>query len=85
TIGEAAPAIERALAGATAIERSETMEKAVERAAAEARHGDTVLLSPACASFDQYANFEERGAHFARLARRAAERVRRGLEDEDGP
>jgi UDP-N-acetylmuramoylalanine--D-glutamate ligase len=84
TIGEAAGAIERALAGATAIERSETMEKAVERAAAEARHGDTVLLSPACASFDQYANFEERGEHFTRLARRAAERVRRGLEGDDG-
>lgn len=69
TIGEAAEPIERALAGAAAAERCETMGKAVARAAQIARPGDTVLLSPACASFDQYANFEERGEHFARLAR----------------
>jgi UDP-N-acetylmuramoylalanine--D-glutamate ligase len=72
TIGEAAPAIEKALAGAAPIERSTTMENAVARAAALARPGDTVLLSPACASFDQYRDFEERGEHFASLARRAA-------------
>src|SRR5262249_27572282 len=61
TIGEAAPLIERALAGAAAIVRCETMERAVAAAAGLARRGDTVLLSPACASFDQYRNFEERG------------------------
>jgi UDP-N-acetylmuramoylalanine--D-glutamate ligase len=72
TIGEAAPVIEQALAGAAPIERSTTMENAVARAAALARPGDTVLLSPACASFDQYRDFEERGRHFAELARRAA-------------
>ncbi len=74
TIGEAAPIIEQALAGAAPIEPSETMENAVARAAALAHPGDTVLLSPACASFDQYRNFEERGRHFAALAREAAER-----------
>ncbi len=72
TIGEAAEIIEEALSGAVSIERTGTMEKAVERANALARPGDTVLLSPACASFDQYANFEERGNHFARLAREMA-------------
>jgi UDP-N-acetylmuramoylalanine--D-glutamate ligase len=69
TVGEAAPLIERALAGSAAIVRCETMERAVAAAAELARRGDTVLLSPACASFDQYRNFEERGDHFASLAR----------------
>ncbi len=73
TIGEAAPVIEAALAGAAALERCGTMAAAVDRAARLARRGDTVLLSPACASFDQYRNYEERGRHFAELARRAAE------------
>jgi UDP-N-acetylmuramoylalanine--D-glutamate ligase len=72
TIGEAAQTIETALAGAASLESCGTMEAAVARAAELARSGDTVLLSPACASFDQYANFEERGAHFAGLARQAA-------------
>jgi UDP-N-acetylmuramoylalanine--D-glutamate ligase len=72
TIGEAARSIEAALAGAAPIESCGTMEAAVARAAELARPGDTVLLSPACASFDQYANFEERGKHFAALALRAA-------------
>jgi UDP-N-acetylmuramoylalanine--D-glutamate ligase len=74
TIGEAAPLIEGALAGAAAIVRCETMERAVTAAAELARKGDTVLLSPACASFDQYANYEERGDHFARLVRETARR-----------
>ena len=72
TIGEAAGSIETALGGVIPIERAGTMDRAVARAAALARPGDTVLLSPACASFDQYANYEERGAHFARLAREVA-------------
>ena len=73
TIGEAAETIEAALRSAgVAFERSGAMPAAVERAAELARPGDTVLLSPACASFDQYRNFEERGDHFAGLARRAA-------------
>lgn len=42
----------------------ETMDRAVARAAAEAKPGDTVLLAPAAASFDQYPNFEKRGEDF---------------------
>jgi len=72
TIGEAAPVIEPPLRASAEIERVETMDRAVARAAEIARPGDTVLLSPACASFDQYRNFEERGAHFARLVRETA-------------
>jgi UDP-N-acetylmuramoylalanine--D-glutamate ligase len=72
TIGEAAGVIEEALAGAVPFERAETMDRAVARARELARSGDTVLLSPACASFDQYKNFEERGRHFASLVRQVA-------------
>jgi UDP-N-acetylmuramoylalanine--D-glutamate ligase len=71
TIGEAAPVVERALADTATVERAGTMDRAVARAAEIARRGETVLLSPACASFDQYRNFEERGEHFASLARKA--------------
>jgi UDP-N-acetylmuramoylalanine--D-glutamate ligase len=73
TIGEAAPLIEKALAGAVAVERAESMTRAVDRARQLARPGDAVLLSPACASFDQYKNFEERGRHFAALVRASTE------------
>ena len=50
--------------GDTPHEICETMERAVARAAAEAEAGDTVLLAPAAASFDQYPNFEKRGEDF---------------------
>jgi UDP-N-acetylmuramoylalanine--D-glutamate ligase len=52
---------------------AETVEGAVDRAAYEARAGDVVLLSPACASYDQYANFEERGEDFRRLVQNLPE------------
>ncbi|HEY2798202.1 MAG TPA: UDP-N-acetylmuramoyl-L-alanine--D-glutamate ligase [Thermoanaerobaculia bacterium] len=81
TVGEAAPLIERALAGSAAIVRCDTMDRAVAAAAELARRGDTVLLSPACASFDQYRNFEERGDHFASLARAAAANAAAGTAD----
>jgi UDP-N-acetylmuramoylalanine--D-glutamate ligase len=78
TIGEAAGLIEDALAGVVPIERAGTMENAVLRAGELAGRGDTVLLSPACASFDAYANYEERGRHFATLARAVAAREPQG-------
>jgi UDP-N-acetylmuramoylalanine--D-glutamate ligase len=53
--------------GATPHEICESMEIAVARAAAEAEPGDVVLLAPAAASFDQYPDFEKRGAHFTAL------------------
>jgi UDP-N-acetylmuramoylalanine--D-glutamate ligase len=45
----------------------ETLERAVGEAASEAESGDTILLSPACASFDQFRDFEQRGDRFRRL------------------
>lgn len=69
TIGEAAGRIAGVLEGHVEIDACGTLDRAVSRAAELARPGDTVLLSPACASFDQYENFEERGAHFAQLVR----------------
>ncbi|MCV2447341.1 UDP-N-acetylmuramoyl-L-alanine--D-glutamate ligase [Paracoccus sp. DMF] len=55
--------------GQTPHEVLETMDQAVARAAAEAQPGDTVLLAPAAASFDQYPNFEKRGEHFTALVK----------------
>jgi UDP-N-acetylmuramoylalanine--D-glutamate ligase len=68
-IGEAAAELERALAGAVPYEMTETMERAVRSAAAQARPGEAVVLSPACASFDQFRNFMHRGLVFQELVR----------------
>jgi UDP-N-acetylmuramoylalanine--D-glutamate ligase len=65
-VGEAAPELEEAL-GSVRAHDDETLDAAVSHAAAEARPGSVVLLSPACASYDQYDNFERRGEHFKRL------------------
>jgi UDP-N-acetylmuramoylalanine--D-glutamate ligase len=74
-IGAAADALAAALTAAGApFRRCETLEAAVTAAGAAARPGDTVLLSPACASFDQFRDYEHRGARFAELARAAAAR-----------
>jgi UDP-N-acetylmuramoylalanine--D-glutamate ligase len=72
TIGEAAGTIAAVLEKRVTLEPCSTLDRAVARAAELARPGDTVLLSPACASFDQYANFEERGAHFKQLVGRVS-------------
>ena len=67
-VGEASDELAEALAGAgRSFERAGTIERAVDLAAGAARPGDVVLLSPACASYDQFANFERRGEEFRRL------------------
>jgi UDP-N-acetylmuramoylalanine--D-glutamate ligase len=67
-IGQATDELADALAPAgVAIHRCGALEPAVTAAAAAATEGDTVLLSPACASYDQYENFEARGDHFRAL------------------
>jgi UDP-N-acetylmuramoylalanine--D-glutamate ligase len=69
-IGSAAEKIEQQIAGSVAVERAGTMERAVEIAGQAARRGDVVLLAPACASFDQFENFEHRGRVFKDLVRK---------------
>jgi UDP-N-acetylmuramoylalanine--D-glutamate ligase len=70
-IGEAAERFARTLEGRVAYEMSETLDVAVAAARHAAlndrRRGAVVLLSPACASFDQFRDFEDRGEHFRRL------------------
>jgi UDP-N-acetylmuramoylalanine--D-glutamate ligase len=74
-IGEATPIIQAQLAGLTVpIRECGDMAAAVRLAHEQARPGDVVLLSPACASFDQYSGYEERGRHFKRLVRELEER-----------
>ena len=64
TIGEAGPRFAEWLEPAVRVERCEMLCEAVQRAMAAAKPGDVVLLSPACASFDQFLDYEKRGEHF---------------------
>src|SRR6266853_497394 len=66
-IGAAADKIEKQITGSVAIERAGTIERAVEIASHAARPGDVVLLAPACASLDQFQNYEQRGRVFKEL------------------
>ena len=65
-IGESAAALERALAGTAELVASGTLEAAVDAAARAARAGESVVLSPACASFDQFEDYVDRGRSFQR-------------------
>jgi UDP-N-acetylmuramoylalanine--D-glutamate ligase len=68
-IGEARDKIVSALSGTVDVETAESLEEAVLRAYQTTRDGDVVLLSPGCASFDMFEDFEHRGREFKRLVR----------------
>ncbi len=68
-IGAAAEKIESQITGSVTTERAGTLDYAVQMASRSAQPGDIVLLAPACASFDQFQNFEQRGQIFKDLVR----------------
>jgi UDP-N-acetylmuramoylalanine--D-glutamate ligase len=74
-IGAAADKIASQIDGAVAIERAGTLDHAVEIASQAARAGDVVLLAPACASFDQFQNYEHRGRVFKALVHELQQRA----------
>ncbi len=73
TIGAAAAKIESQIQGAAEIAPAGTLENAVQKAASSAIPGDIVLLAPACASFDQFQNYEHRGQVFKEAVRSMVE------------
>ncbi len=79
-IGAAAEKIAGHIEGAAPLIRCQTLERAVETAWRQAALGDTILLAPACASFDQFENFEHRGRVFKQLVARLLEGERQGAE-----
>jgi len=68
-IGESAGKVQASFAGIVPVENATSMEQAVHAASARAEHGDIVLLSPACASFDWFKNYEHRGRVFKEIVR----------------
>ena len=67
TVGEAGPMFADLLDGQVQVERCELISEAVRRAEQAARPGEVVLLSPACASYDQFRDYEKRGHHFRQM------------------
>ena len=63
-VGESADKVVKAFTGSVPVAKATSMEDAVKRSAGAALEGDVVLLSPACASFDWFDNFEYRGRAF---------------------
>jgi UDP-N-acetylmuramoylalanine--D-glutamate ligase len=77
-IGAATEKIAGDLEGAIPLERVGTLDRAVQSAARHAKSGDTVLLAPACSSFDQFENYEQRGRIFKELVAKLPGAVRQG-------
>lgn len=73
-IGAAAPKIAGALDGAAPLVQAGTLDAAIAYGYAHGRPGDTVLLAPACASFDQFRSYEHRGEVFKEIVNRLEER-----------
>lgn len=67
TIGEAGPRFAELLDGKVPVTQAELLCEATKLAQAAAKPGDIVLLSPACASFDQFKDYEKRGEHFRQI------------------
>ena len=72
-------AVDSSLAGAGHLERCETLDRAVAAATARMADDDVLLLSPGCASWDQFTNYEERGERFTEFVRRTENGSRRSV------
>ncbi|HMD87400.1 MAG TPA: UDP-N-acetylmuramoyl-L-alanine--D-glutamate ligase [Terriglobia bacterium] len=83
-IGAAAPVITEQLAGQAELVQAGDLTTAVYEAFARSRPGDTVLLAPACSSFDQFKDYEERGRVFKELVKRLAKDVEAGVFRDTG-
>jgi UDP-N-acetylmuramoylalanine--D-glutamate ligase len=68
-MGESAEKVEKAFSGVKPVRTAHTIEEAVQTAQSLAQRGDVVLLSPACASFDWFENYEQRGRVFKELVK----------------
>ncbi len=78
TIGAAAEIIEQDIKGSAEVVRAGTLDVAVRKAAETAVPGDVVLLAPACASFDQFENYEQRGRMFKEVVAAVGKKVAGG-------
>jgi len=84
-IGEAAPKIAADLEGAVEVCQAGTLERAMQLAAEATQPGDTVLLAPACSSFDQFENYEQRGRAFKELVARRENQSATGATTPEPP
>jgi UDP-N-acetylmuramoylalanine--D-glutamate ligase len=75
-MGEDAPLLQRALSSSAPVVMVSSLEEAINVAATQAQKGDVVLLSPACASFDMFSDYVQRGETFCALVKRLPEKLR---------